>query len=183
MSTVVNKKTFEVIQFANTPNYINNDWLINPTLPTCDKKFWVLENDVIREMTQDEKNILFYRTNSTIYLIEEKQLLENKNGYDYQLNKNAIINPIMPNCDIKYTKVVDGKIIEMSVEEKLIVDQPQKDRLESKDYINNEYEQALVDLQIIQNLTNPTNAQILLAIKKEALILEKLMRFIKFNMW
>jgi len=183
MSTVINKTTFQIIQSANTPDYMDGNWLINPNLPKCDKKFWVLENDIIREMTQNEKDILFYRTNSTVYLIEEKQLLENKNGYDYQLNTNAIINPIMPNCDIKYTKVVDGKIIEMSVEEKLIVDQPQKDKLESKDYIRNEYTQALTDLQIIQNLTNPTNAQILSAIKKEALILEKLMRFIKFNMW
>jgi hypothetical protein len=41
------------------------------------------------------------------------------------------------------------------------------------------YIQAITDLTTIKNYTNPTNAQVIAAVKKEAEILEKLLKVIK----
>lgn len=125
MSIVVNKTTFLVIRNANTPDYPTSDWLINPEIPVCESKYWKLVGEVLEEMTQAEKAEVDYCTASTIYLIEEKALLTGKNGHDYESDINAIINPVMPDCDLKYTKVVAGEVVEMSDIEKNIVDHPQ----------------------------------------------------------
>lgn len=124
MANVINRITKQYLKSVNTPDYPVKDWIINPILPECDSKYYVVEGDIIGEMTQVEKNNLVYSTESSVYLIIEKQLLNNINGYDYESNSNAIINPIMPNCDIKYTKVVDLNIIEMTTEEKYVIDLP-----------------------------------------------------------
>ncbi len=126
MSTVVNKTNFTVIRNANTPDFMDGNWLINPIIPNCASKYWKLVGETLEEMTQAEKDEVDYSTASTIYLISEKQLLSNKNGHDYEGNPNALINPTMPNCDIKYTKVVAGQVVEMTDIEKNIVDHPQQ---------------------------------------------------------
>ncbi len=41
------------------------------------------------------------------------------------------------------------------------------------------YTQAIADLETIQNTVNPTNAQVIWAIKQEASIVEGLLKFIK----
>lgn len=124
MADVINKITRQYLKSVNTPNYPVKDWVINPILPECNPKYYFIDGNMVREMTQLEKNDLIYSTESSVYLIEEKQLLNNINGHDYESNLNAIINPIMPNCDVKYTKVVDLNIIEMTTEEKYIIDLP-----------------------------------------------------------
>ena len=124
MANVINRITKQYFKSVNTPDYPAKDWIINPILPNCDEKYYVIENNIVREMTQLEKNNLIYSTESSVYLIEEKQLLNNINGHDYELNSNAIINPTMPNCDVKYTKVIDFNIVEMTTEEKHIIDLP-----------------------------------------------------------
>ncbi|NOR84761.1 hypothetical protein GQ473_01455 [archaeon] len=124
MSNVINRKTKQYLKSVNTPNYPIKDWIINPILPDCNPKYYVIENDIVKEMTQVEKNNLVYSTKSSVYLIIEKQLLTNVNGHDYEGNSNAIINPIMPNCDIKYTKVVNSNVIEITTEEKYVIDLP-----------------------------------------------------------
>lgn len=122
MSNVLNKLTKQYLQSVNTPDYPTSEWLINPVLPLCNQKFWVIEGDTIREMTQGEKIVYLHLHESTVYLIEEKQLLINVNGAGYEADANAIINPNMPNCDLKYTKVIGGEVVEMSVEEQDAVD-------------------------------------------------------------
>lgn len=122
MANVLNKLTKQYLISVNTPDYPILEWLINPVLPNCDQKFWVIEGDTIREMTQPEKDAYTYLHESTIYLIAEKQLLTNQDGADYGADTNAIINPVMPNCDLKYTKVVAGKVVEMSLAEQDKVD-------------------------------------------------------------
>ena len=124
MANVINRITRQYLKSVNTPNYPVKDWIINPILPDCDSKYYFIENDIVREMTQIERNELVYSTESSVYLIEEKQLMTNVNGHDYKNNSNAIINPIMPNCNIKYTKVVNLNIIEMTIKEKHTVDLP-----------------------------------------------------------
>ena len=49
----------------------------------------------------------------------------------------------------------------------------------NKEALKTAYESAITSLTQIQTTTNPTNAQVVAAIKKEAEILEKLLRFIK----
>ena len=124
MANVINRTTRQYLKSVNTPDYLENEWIKNPILPDCDSKYYVIEGDIIREMTQVEKNDLIYSTESSVYLIKKKQLLNNINGHDYENNSNAIINPIMPNCDIKYTKVIDLNIVEITTEEKYIIDLP-----------------------------------------------------------
>ena len=124
MANVLHRITRQYLKSKNTPNYPVEDWIINPVLPNCDKKYYVIEGNIVREMTQLEKNNLIYSTESSVYLVEEKQLLNNINGHDYESNSNAIINSIIPDCDIKYTKVVNDSVVEMTAEEKYIVDLP-----------------------------------------------------------
>lgn len=125
MSTVVNKTTFQVIPLANTPDYDPIDWLINPVFPQCASKYWKLVGETLEEMTQLEKDEVDYSTSATVYMIAEKQLLTGQNGHDYEANANALINPAMPACEIRYTKVVAGAVVEMTAIEKNIVDHPQ----------------------------------------------------------
>ena len=122
MSNVLNKHTKQYLRSVNTPDFSPDEWLINPILPNCDQKFWLIEGDTIREMTQEEKDAYTYTYESTVYLIAEKQLLTNIDGTDYETDDNAIINPTMPNCDLKYTKVVAGEVVEMTLEEQDAVD-------------------------------------------------------------
>jgi len=129
MSNVLNRTTFQYLKSVNTPDYLiggkhydNGAWIINPVLPDCDQKFWIIEGDTIREMTPSEKDAYEYTYESTIYLIAEKQLLTKQDGADYETDTNAIINPTMPNVDMKYTKAVSGKVVEMSIEEQDAVD-------------------------------------------------------------
>ena len=126
MANVLHRITKQYLKSVNTPDYMDGNWLINPILPDCKPLEWVIEDDVVRESTQNEKDTLIYETESTVYLIIKKQLLTNVNGNDYRADFNAIINPVMPSCDIKYTKVVDDVIVEITQEEKDVVDLPDK---------------------------------------------------------
>ncbi|MCK4529058.1 hypothetical protein KAW18_16965 [candidate division WOR-3 bacterium] len=122
MANILNKLTKQYLRSVNTPDFSPDEYLINPVLPPCDQKFWVIEGDTIREMTQPEKDAYLYLHESTIYLIAEKQLLTNQDGADYEADTNAIINPVMPNCNLKYTKAVSGEVVEMSLAEQDAVD-------------------------------------------------------------
>ena len=56
MSTVVNKKSFELFEFANTPEYDPVDWLINPDLSRvrgADKKYWYIKDGELYLMDPD----------------------------------------------------------------------------------------------------------------------------------
>ena len=182
MANVINRMTKVYLESVNTPDYPVKDWIINPVLPACDKKHWIIEGDTVREMNQAEKEDLVYSTESTIYLISEKQLLTGKNGHEYENNTDAIINPAMPACDLKYTKVVGKLVLEMTIEEKAVVNAPQIEKGQSATDINEIYPTALAQLDTVINSTNLTNEQIITSIKTEATILKKLLKFIKLNM-
>ena len=183
MADVINRLTKEIRRSVNTPEFQEPKWMaINGLiLPECPIKWWVIEASGIREMTQLEKDELAYSTESTIYLITEKQLLTRKNGNEYEDNTDAIINPVMPGCDLKYTKVMDGLIVEMTVEEKAVVDAPEIEKSLSITDIKEAYLTALDNLDNIINAENPTNAQVIAAIKTEARILKKMLKFIRLN--
>lgn len=118
MSNVIHRITKQYLVSVNTPDYPTSEWIINPTLPSCDPIYWVIEGDTVREMTQAEKDELEYSTNSTVYMIDSKTLKYPVNGHDYEDDYDAIINPIMPSCDIKFTKVDNYVVVEMDETEK-----------------------------------------------------------------
>ena len=124
MSNVINRITKQYLKSVNTPDYPESDWIHNPIVPICGPKYWVITGDLIRAMDQVEVDELKYSTESSIYLITEKQLLTKMNGYNYKDDPNAIINPSMPICNMKYTKVVDGQVVEMEEKEKRVIDIP-----------------------------------------------------------
>ena len=182
MANVLHRITKQYIKSVNTPEFPESEWIINPVLPDCPAKHWVIEGDLVREMTQEEKDDLVYSTESTIYLISEKILLYNKNGYEYEDNSDAIINPVMPDCELKYTKVVDGEVVEMTEEEKAEVDAPEIERQLSITEIREQYLTALANLDTIIDTENPTSAQVIAAVKTEASIIKKLLKFIRLNL-
>lgn len=124
MANVVNRITKQYFKSVNTPDYPESDWIHNPVLPICGSKYWIIEGDIVRGMDQSEIDELTYSTESSVYLIAEKQRLVGVNGKDYENDSNAIINPSMPTCNIKYTKVVDGQIVKMKKEEEHAVNLP-----------------------------------------------------------
>ena len=124
MANVINRLTKQYLKSVNTPDYPKSDWIHNPIIPICGHKYWVIEGDLVRGMDRSEIDKLIYSTESSVYLIAEKQQLAEVNGHDYEGNPNAIINPSMPTCDIRYTKVVDGQVVGMTKEEEAVVDRP-----------------------------------------------------------
>ena len=57
MANVINRITKQYLKSVNTPDYPELEWIINPELPDCDPSEWVIEDDIVRETTQDEKDI------------------------------------------------------------------------------------------------------------------------------
>jgi len=56
-SNVIEKKTMRYLISVHTPNYNNENYIINPILPKCDKKYWVIKDNAVVEMTEAEKAI------------------------------------------------------------------------------------------------------------------------------
>ncbi len=167
MANVINRITREYLTSVHTPHYPESEWIINPVLPECNPIYYVIEGDTVREMIEVEKIDLVYSTGSSIYLIAEKQLIININGHDYESDLNAIINPHMPECDIKYTKVNNDSIIEMNEEEKYIIDLPDLKREWIDNIVSEIYkstcveEVALLGFLVAQGYMSKTNPQVI----------------------
>ena len=67
MSISLEKSTKEINYSAPTTNYLNDpNWLIircsplkiDKKLPTCEKKYWKIIKDEVKEMTADEKKVV-----------------------------------------------------------------------------------------------------------------------------
>lgn len=58
MSTVVNKTNLQIIYNANTPDYPTSEWIINPTFPQCESKFYKIVGNEIVEMGAEEKQAI-----------------------------------------------------------------------------------------------------------------------------
>ena len=56
-SNVIEKKTMRYLKSVHTPLYDNENYIINPVLPKCDKKYWVIKENQVVEMTEAEKAI------------------------------------------------------------------------------------------------------------------------------
>lgn len=129
MANVLNKITKKYKESVNTPDYDNptgkywdnGNWIINPDkniIDTVPEKHWIIENNTLREMTQDEKDELEYNTNSTIYSIATGVVLTKQDGRYHEGNLDSIINPTMPENGWEYGKVVGGELLPMTEEER-----------------------------------------------------------------
>ena len=61
MSSVVNKTTFQYIQYVNTPDYDPTDWLINPDLSAVaglDPMYWKVVAGAVVPMTGPEQLLI-----------------------------------------------------------------------------------------------------------------------------
>ena len=58
MANVLNRTTLQYLISVNTPDYPDTDWIINPDMSGLSEQypFWVLEGDVVRDMTTEEKS-------------------------------------------------------------------------------------------------------------------------------
>jgi hypothetical protein len=59
MANVLNKNNFTYIQSANTTQYLDGDWLINPDMSGVDgvpKQYWKIVGNSVVEMDQTEKD-------------------------------------------------------------------------------------------------------------------------------
>ncbi|NOR85399.1 hypothetical protein GQ473_04720 [archaeon] len=61
MANVFNRRTKIYKKSVNTPDYPENEWIINPTfVPNCEAKYMVVDGDNIKEMTIKEKAVIDY---------------------------------------------------------------------------------------------------------------------------
>lgn len=58
MANVLNIHTMEYRKSVHTPDYMDGDWLINPVLPGCDKKYWKIAGNKVIEMPAAAKAAL-----------------------------------------------------------------------------------------------------------------------------
>jgi hypothetical protein len=61
MANVLNRTTKEFRRSVNTPDYPVENWIINPDLSSLietDSKYWIVEGDTVRDMTDVEKDVV-----------------------------------------------------------------------------------------------------------------------------
>ena len=68
MSIVVHRVTLQVKVSADPAEHDSSEWLIDPTLPDAPKRYWIVEGDVLREATEDEKGPI-----DVEYLAQQKE--------------------------------------------------------------------------------------------------------------
>ena len=129
----MDKDTLQIIdRSGNTPEFPKERFIINPDeemMARVPKEYWVVDGEILREMTQDEKDEYAYNTNSKIYFIDTKTLESGKDGREYELDVNAIINPIEIDGGIEYGKVVGNELVSMTAAERTAYDYANKSRI------------------------------------------------------
>jgi len=62
MANVYDKETKRLLKSVNTPDYMTDRYIINPSfVPGCEPKYIIIEaDDTIREMTQAEMDVVDY---------------------------------------------------------------------------------------------------------------------------
>lgn len=62
MANVLHRTTKEYIESANTPEYPESEWIINPDLSNVQgvpNKYWKITGDIVTEMSSTEKDAVF----------------------------------------------------------------------------------------------------------------------------
>jgi len=58
MANVLHKVTLDYYESVNTPDYPESDWIINPVLPNCARKYWKIDGGQVTEMNPQEKEVV-----------------------------------------------------------------------------------------------------------------------------
>jgi hypothetical protein len=61
MALIINKTTYQILKSANTPDFSENDWLINPDLSSVTavpEKYWKVVDNAVVEMSSEEKAVV-----------------------------------------------------------------------------------------------------------------------------
>ena len=130
MAVIMDKVTLKIInRSGNTPEFPRDRYIINPDeemMVSVPREYWKVDGDILREMTQIEKDEYEYNTNSKIYFINTKTLESGKDGREYESDSNAIINPDEIAGGIEYGKVVADKLVAMTATERTAYDYTNK---------------------------------------------------------
>lgn len=130
MAVIMDRFTFKIIDASgDTPKYPKDKYLINPdknVMTAVDKKYWVADDEELREMTQEEKDEYEFSTNSSVFFIDSHSLQTGVDGNIYTEDNNAILNPIIPKGGVEYGIIIDNQLVEMSAGDRLIYDYEHK---------------------------------------------------------
>ena len=95
MADVINRITKEFKRSVNTPDYPENEWIINPVMPKCEIKYLKIDGDSVLEMSVVEKEIVDLvpeKTEEQIK-IEQDYLMESQIRDEYSMHEERrIIN-------------------------------------------------------------------------------------------
>ena len=82
MANVLHKQTLEYRKSVHTPDYMDDNWLINPKLPDCDPKFWKITGNKVVEMDSVEKEAVLAAekdaTDASAALAERNRLIQER---------------------------------------------------------------------------------------------------------
>lgn len=71
MANVLNKTTMVYLESVDTNSYLDGNWLINPQVPFCDRKYWKIVDNTVVEMTQEEKEIIDLKDLNQVFFNDE----------------------------------------------------------------------------------------------------------------
>ena len=95
MADVINRITKEFKRSVNTPDFPEDEWIINPVMPKCEIKYLKIDGDSILEMSVAEKEIVDLvpeKTEEQIK-IEQDYLMESQIRDEYSMHEERrIIN-------------------------------------------------------------------------------------------
>ena len=55
MANVIRKSDLQYLISQHTPDFSATEFIINPVLPKCEKKYWKIVGEEVKEMTATEK--------------------------------------------------------------------------------------------------------------------------------
>lgn len=88
MATLVHRTTLQIYPSANTPDD-DSEWLINPTFPDCDPRYYKIVGDEIMEMSAEEKAVVDNPPEPILvrHAREQQEGVELENGWRIKYGK------------------------------------------------------------------------------------------------
>ena len=86
MANVLNRSTKRYMKSVNTPDFPEEDWIINPDLSAVSstpQKYWKIVGDAVLEMTTEEKAVVDAATASITPALEENYQVDTYNAKNY----------------------------------------------------------------------------------------------------
>lgn len=127
----MDKATLKIVdRSGDTPEFPRDKYIINPDeemMVSVPREYWKVDGDILREMTQAEKDELEYATNTRIYFLSSGTLSPPLNGNDWDPEDSTIIiNPVIPDIGLEYSKPIAGELVPMNTDERAQYDYTHK---------------------------------------------------------